>query len=108
MATGKEGKYRCDGCSVLQASRGVRGSGEEGAISKQCGKVAESIRINEAACEEALNFFNHLNMLFPDILADLVFIDPQITLDKVAELVEESYIPHEPIREEAATLPYPG
>ena len=50
---------------------------------EQCGKVAESIRINEGSCEEALSFFNRLNMLFyfPDILADLVFIEPRIVLD---------------------------
>ena len=60
---------------------------------EQCGRVAEWIRIDEGSCEEALNFFNRLNMLFyfPNILADLVFIDPQIVLDKVTELVEESY-----------------
>ena len=59
----------------------------------QCGKVAESMKIDERSCEEALNFFNRLNMLFyfPDILADLVFVEPQILLDKVTELVEESY-----------------
>ena len=56
---------------------------------EQCGKVAESMRIDYESCEEALNFFNGLNMLFyfPDILEDLVFIDPQIVLDKVTELV---------------------
>ena len=55
--------------------------------------MAESIRIDDGSCEEALNFYNRLNMLFyfPDILADLVFIDPQILLDKVTGLVEESY-----------------
>ena len=60
---------------------------------EQCGRVAESMKIDEGSCEEALQFFNRLNMLFyfPDILADLVFIDPQIVLDKVTELVEESY-----------------
>ena len=60
---------------------------------EQCGRVAESMKIDEGSCEEALQFFNRLNMLFyfPDILAELVFIDPQIVLDKVTELVEESY-----------------
>ena len=60
---------------------------------EQCGKVAESMTIDYESCEEALNFFNRLNMLFyfPNILADLVFIDPQIVLEKVTELVVESY-----------------
>ena len=60
---------------------------------EQCGLVAESIEVDEESCEEALQFFNRLNMLFyfPDILPNLVFMDPQMLLDKVTELVEESY-----------------
>ena len=75
---------------LVEVSEGL---GKKVLSREQCGRVAESIRIDEGSCEEALNFFNRLNMLFyfPDILADLVFIDPQIVLDKVTELVEESY-----------------
>ena len=69
------------------------GLGKKVLSRKQCGLVADSMKIDEGSCEEALNFFNRLNMLFyfPDILADLVFVEPQILLDKVTELVEESY-----------------
>ena len=75
---------------LVEVSEGL---GKKVLSREQCGRVAESIRIDEGSCEEALNFFNRLNMLFyfPNILADLVFIDPQIVLDKVTELVEESY-----------------
>ena len=75
---------------LVEVSEGL---GKKVLSREQCGKVAESIRINEGSCEEALNFFNRLNMLFyfPNILAELVFIEPQIVLDKVTELVEESY-----------------
>ena len=75
---------------LVEVSEGL---GKKVLSREQCGKVAGSIRIDEGSCEEALNFFNRLNMLFyfPDILADLVFIEPQIVLDKVTELVEESY-----------------
>ena len=75
---------------LLEVSEGLR---KKVLSREQCGRVAGSIRIDEGSCEEALNFFNRLNMLFyfPKILADLVFIDPQIVLDKVTELVEESY-----------------
>ena len=75
---------------LLEVSEGL---GKKVLSREQCGKVAESMKIDEESCEEVLNFFNRLNMLFyfPDILADLVFIDPQILLDKVTELVEESY-----------------
>ena len=75
---------------LVEVSEGL---GKKVLSREQCGKVAKSIRIDEGSCEEALNFFNRLNMLFyfPNILAELVFIDPQIVLDKVTELVEESY-----------------
>ena len=71
----------------------VEGLGKKVLSREQCRKVAESMKIDDESCEEALNFFNGLNMLFyfPDILADLVFMEPQIVLDKVTELVEESY-----------------
>ena len=75
---------------LVEVSEGLR---KKVLSREQCGRVAESMKIDEGSCEEALNFFNRLNMLFyfPDILVDLVFIDPQIVLDKVTELVEESY-----------------
>ena len=75
---------------LVEVSEGL---GKKVLSREQCGRVAELIRIDEGSCEEALNFFNRLNMLFyfPHVLADLVFIDPQIVLDKVTELVEESY-----------------
>ena len=76
--------------TLVEVSEGL---GKKVLSREQCGKVAKSMTIDEGSCEEALNFFNRLNMLFyfPNILADLVFIDPQIVLDKVTELVEESY-----------------
>ena len=75
---------------LVEVSEGL---GKKVLSRKQCGLVADSMKIDEGSCEVALNFFNRLNMLFyfPDILADLVFVEPQILLDKVTELVEESY-----------------
>ena len=60
---------------------------------EQCQQVAESMEINDESCGEALIFFDGLNMLFyfPDILPQLVFMEPQMLLDKVSELVEETY-----------------
>ena len=71
----------------------VEGLGKKVLSREQCGSVAESMEIDEESCEEALQFFNRLNMLFyfPDILSNLVFMEPQMLLDKVTELVEESY-----------------
>ena len=58
-----------------------------------CRQVAESMDIDDESCEEALNFFNGLNVLFyyPAILPNLVFVDPQMLLDKLSELVDECY-----------------
>ena len=60
---------------------------------EQCRRAAESLSIDDDSCEEALIFFNGLNMLFyfPGILPHLVFLEPQVVLDKVTELVEENY-----------------
>ena len=75
---------------LLQVAEGL---GKKVLSREQCQLVAESMDIDDESCEEALNFFNGLNMLFyfPDILEHLVFMEPQILLDKVTELVEESY-----------------
>ena len=58
-----------------------------------CQQVAESMEINYELCGEALIFFDGLNMLFyfPKILPQLVFMEPQMLLDKVTELVDETY-----------------
>ena len=60
---------------------------------EKCQSVAESMEIDEESCKEALKFFNGLNMLFyfPDILSNLVFMEPQMLLNKVTELVEANY-----------------
>ena len=75
---------------LLQVAEGL---GKKVLSREQCQSVAESMDIDDESCEEALNFFNGLNMLFyfPDIVEHLVFMEPQILLDKVTELVEESY-----------------
>ena len=71
----------------------MNGLGKKVLSREQCQKVAESIDIDERSCEEALNFFNGLNVLFyfPTHLPNLVFIEPQMLLDKVSELVDETY-----------------
>ena len=71
----------------------ANGLGKKVLPREQCQHVAESMEINYESCGEALNFFDGLNMLFyfPDILPQLVFMEPQMLLDKVSELVEETY-----------------
>ena len=71
----------------------AEGLGKKVLPREQCQLVAESMEIDEKSCEEALKFFNGLNMLFyfPEILYNLVFMEPQMLLDKVTELVEAHY-----------------
>ena len=58
-----------------------------------CQTIAKILHIDNESCEEALNFFNELNLLFyfPAILPNLVFVEPQVILDKVSELVKGSH-----------------
>ena len=71
----------------------ANGLGKKVLPREQCQQVAESMEINYESCGLALNFFDGLNMLFyfPDNLPQLVFMEPQMLLDKVSELVEETY-----------------
>ena len=71
----------------------ANGLGKKVLPREQCQQVAESMEINYESCGLALNFFDGLNMLFyfPDILPQLVFMEPQMLLDKVSQLVEETY-----------------
>ena len=71
----------------------INGLGKKVLSRQQCQQVAESMYINDGSCEEALNFFNGLDVLFyfPNILPNLVFIEPQMLLDKLSELVDETY-----------------
>ena len=84
----------------------VEGLGKKVLSREQCGSVAESMEIDKESCDEALQFFNRLNMLFyfPIILPDLVFMDSQMLLDKVTELVEESYRMQSQAEEEDQSL----
>ena len=71
----------------------MNGLGKKVLSREQCRQVAESMEMDDGSCEEALNFFNGLNVLFyfPAIVPNLVFIEPQMLLDKVSELVDETY-----------------
>ena len=51
---------------------------------EEYGEIAKSLNIDHKSCEGALNFFSGLNTIFyfPKALPNLVFLDPQILLDK--------------------------
>ena len=60
----------------------------------ECLEMANLLGINEDSFDAALKFFNELNVIkySPDVLPDVVFMDSQIPLDKVSELVHHSYL----------------
>ena len=60
----------------------------------ECQEVADTLKIDHNSCEEALKFFHSLNLLFyfPNILPKLVFLEPQVILNKVSELVKQSVV----------------
>ena len=73
----------------------------------ECWLVAESLGLEEASFEEALQFFHSVSLMFyfHDILREVVFIDPQVILDKVSELVEFMFELREPEEEEEESSP---
>ena len=65
---------------------------------EECFTIASSLHFTEETFLAALQYLDDLNILFyyPDILPEVVFIDPQIVLDKASELVKFSYQLQEP------------
>ena len=64
----------------------------------ECWQVAESLGLEEESFDGALDFFHSVSLMFyfRDILPEVVFIDPQVILDKVSELVEFMFELQEP------------
>ena len=64
----------------------------------ECLEMARLLNIKEESFNAALVYFDELNIIkySPDVLPDVVFIDSQIPLDKVSELVYHSYLLKQP------------
>ena len=60
---------------------------------EEYGKIAQELNIGDESCEGALEFFNSLNTIFyfPKFLRDVVFLEPQILLNVLNELVAMKY-----------------
>ena len=60
---------------------------------EECLKIAESVGLDKESFELALEFFHKLSVIFyyPQFLPNVVFVDPQVLLDKVTELVEFTF-----------------
>ena len=71
----------------------------------ECWLVAESLGLDEASFNGALDFFHRVSLMFyfRDILPHIVFIDPQVMLDKVSELIEFMFELREPEDEDEST-----
>ena len=64
----------------------------------ECWQVAESLGLDEASFDSALDFFHSVGLMFyfHDILPEVVFVDPQVMLDKVSEVIEFMFELREP------------
>ena len=76
---------------------------------QECWLVAESLELDEASFDLALDHFHKVSLMFyfRTILPDTVFIDPQVLLDKVSELVEFMFELREPEENESSNNTQP-
>ena len=72
----------------------AKGLGRKVLSKAECLEVAHMLGFKEKALEAALVFFDKLNVIkySPKVLPNVVFADSQVPLDKVSELVRESYL----------------
>ena len=76
---------------------------------KECWRVAQSLGLEKDTFNAALDFFHNWSLMFyfRDILPEVVFIDPQVLLDKVSELVVFMFELREPEDEEMTSPEMP-
>ena len=72
---------------------------------EECWQVAESLGLDEVSFDAALDFFHSMSLMFyfRDILPAVVFIDPQVVLDKVSEPIEFMFELREPEDQDECT-----
>ena len=77
---------------------------------KECWRVAPSLGLEKDTFNAALDFFHNWSLMFyfRDILPEVVFIDPQVLLDKVSELVVFMFELREPEDEETKSPEMPA
>ena len=75
----------------------------------ECLQMARLLNIQEESFDAALVYFDELNVIkySPSVLPKVVFVDSQIQLDKVSELVYHSYLLRQPIDVAEAGDPTP-
>ena len=75
----------------------------------ECLEMALLLNIEEESFDAALEFLNKLNVIkyTPDVLPNVVFVDSQIPLSKVSELVQRSYQLSQPTTSESSSTVSP-
>ena len=75
----------------------------------ECLEMARLLNIEEDSFDAALEFLNKLNVIkyTPDVLPGVVFVDSQIPLGKVSELVQRSYKLRQPATSEPSSTVSP-
>ena len=75
----------------------------------ECLEMARLLGIRSDSFDAALEFFDKLNVIkySPDVLPDVVFVESQIPLDKVSELVSHNFLLRQPKSAKGA-LPLEG
>ena len=73
----------------------------------ECWQVAESLGLEKDSFDAALDFYHGVSLMFyfRDVLPGVVFIDPQVLLDKVSELIEFMFELREPEDQEDESSP---
>ena len=60
---------------------------------EQCVKIANTLGFSEKSFNAALEFFNELNIIkYSSALPDVVFVESQVPLDNVSDLIHEGYL----------------
>ena len=79
-------------------------------LQAECLEMANILSIDQESFDAAMKFFNELNIIKynPEVLPNVVFIDSQIPLDKVSELVQRSYLLRQPQGARESTVPTLG
>ena len=75
----------------------------------ECLQMARLLNIREESFDAALVYLDELNIIkySPKVLPKVVFVDSQIQLDKVSELVYHSYLLRQPVVAAEAGEPFP-
>ena len=60
---------------------------------KLCVNIAHALGFTEKSFQAALTFFDELNVMkYSEVLPDVVFVDSQVPLDNLSDLVMEGYM----------------